>query len=55
MPRRAVAPRYVCQPRPAWEPPRFVIIDAVTGSVLSKHATEGEAMEIAEGMNSRRR
>lgn len=43
--------RYHAVPRPNWEPPLFVVVDALTGAVLSKHPDEPSAAQAAAGMN----
>lgn len=47
-------PRYVAVDRLSWEPPLFVVIDADTGSVVSKHVQEDIAKATAEAMNHSR-
>lgn len=47
--------RYVVFPRLSWCPVLYVVIDADTGSILSRHAKASDAKATAKAMNSARR
>jgi hypothetical protein len=43
--------RYLAESRLGWIPPRFVVVDSVSGSVVSKHPAALEAAAAAKAMN----
>lgn len=44
-------PRYIDAPRLQWSPAQYVVLDARTGIVVSRHSTEDAAKVTARGMN----
>jgi hypothetical protein len=43
--------RYIWQGRASWVPPQFVVVDAATGGIVSRHGSAAAAKEAALGMN----
>ena len=46
--------RYMPQERSRWAPAQYVVVDRMTGGIVSRHRSEAEAKEAAHGMNTPR-
>jgi hypothetical protein len=44
--------RYSCQGRSGWVPAQYVVVDAATGEIVSRHRNEAAAEDAALGMNT---
>jgi len=42
--------RYVVEARPDWIPPRWVVVDALAGAVVSRHDCAADAAKTAKGL-----
>lgn len=46
--------RYMPQERSSWAPAQYVVVDRMTGGIVSRHRSEAEAKDAARGMNAPR-
>jgi|GEM_PF-5068726 len=44
--------RYSCQGRSGWVPAQYVVVDAATGEIVSRHRSAAAAEDAALGMNA---